>query len=239
MGTLINATAIVLATLFGWLFRKLINENFQKAIMTAMGLGLLVLSIGWFIKDFLMWDGNTFSTRFDMIILLSLVGGAAIGEWIDLDRRFTTFVDGVEKRYKLPPLAKGFINASLIFCVGAMAILGSFQDGLTGTYSILIMKSVLDFITAMMLTAMLGVGVAFSALSILIYQGGLTLLAQLLAPVIQGDLLIQINLIGNLLLVAIALNFLGVKSIKVANWLPALLGPVLVYVSMYIFSLIS
>lgn len=238
MGTIINAVAVVSATLLGIVFRKQLSEPFQKAILTAMGIGLGVLALGWFLKDFLVITGTSISTRFELIILLSIVIGAAVGEWIDLDGRFTRFVDGMESKYKLPPLAKGFINASLIFCVGAMAILGSFQDGLTGDYSILLMKSILDFITAMMLAALLGIGVALSAITILVYQGVLTLLATVLAPVIQGDLLLQITLIGNLLLIPISLNFLGIKSIKVANWLPALLGPVVVALANYFLSII-
>lgn len=238
MGTLINAIAVVIATFLGIIFRKHLTENFQKAVLTAMGLGLLVLALGWFLKDFLVISGTTISTRFELIILLSVVIGAAVGEWIDLDGRFTRLVDGIERKYKLPPLAKGFINASLIFCVGAMAILGSFQDGLTGDFSILLMKSILDFITAMMLAALLGIGVALSAITILVYQGALTLLASVLAPVIQGDLLIQITLVGNLLLIPISLNFLGIKSIKVANWLPALLGPVFYALFTYLITLL-
>lgn len=229
MGTLINASAVIIATLLGIILRKFLTDRFRKSIMAVLGMGLLVLSLGWFLKDFLVINGSSFSTQFDMIILMSLVLGTAVGEWIDIDGWFTQTVEKIETRYHFPPLAKGFISASLIFCVGTMAILGSFQEGISGDLSILLLKSTLDFFTAMMLASMLGMGVAFSAISILVYQGSLTLFSSLLAPYLSGDLLIQLSLVGNVILVAIAFNFLEIKTIKVANWLPSLLGPVIYY----------
>lgn len=227
MGTIINAIAVVVASILGIIFRKFLSEKFRLSIMNVLGVGLLLLSIGWFIKDFIVLEGAQLSTRFDMVVLLSLVIGAAVGEIIDIDRQFSRLVAKIENRFKLPPLTKGFVSASLLFCVGTLAIIGSFQDGISGDASMLLLKSTLDFITAMMLAAVMGIGVAFSALSILIYQGALTLFANLLSPYLVGDLLIQLTLVGNALLVAMALNFLDLKLIKVANWLPSLLGPVI------------
>ena len=229
MGTLINASAIVIATLLGIILRRFLTEQFRKSIMAVLGVGLLVLSLGWFLKDFLVVNGSSLSTRYDMVILLSLVLGTAIGEWMDIDGWFTRSVEKIENRYRLPPIAKGFISASLIFCVGTMAILGSFQEGISGDLSILLLKSTLDFVTAMMLASVLGLGVALSAFSILIYQGTLTIFSSFLAPYLAGDLLLQLSLVGNVILVAIAFNFLEIKTIKVANWLPSLLGPVVYY----------
>ena len=169
MGTLINAGAIIIATFLGIIFKKGLPEKIQKAIMFTLGLGLIALSLGWFIKDFLVFDGTSFSTRMDLLIILSLVIGVTIGEWIDIDQRLTDLAYKVEKKYNLPPLAKGFITATLIFCVGAMAITGSIQDGLGLGMTTLLIKSTLDFITAMVLASFLGVGVALSALSVLVY----------------------------------------------------------------------
>src|SRR5690554_4345090 len=130
MGTLINVGSIIVATFVGIIFKKGLSEKIQKAIMFTLGLGLVALSLGWFIKDFLVIENNVISTRMDLLIIISLVIGVMIGEWIDIDQRLTDLTYKVEKKYKLPPLAKGFITATLIFCVGAMAITGAIQDGL-------------------------------------------------------------------------------------------------------------
>ena len=230
MGTVINALAIVVASFLGILFKKGLPESIQKSIMFVLGLGLSVLAVGWFLRDFLVIDADQLLSSGDLLILLSLVIGTLIGEWIGIDRRINAFAENVEKKYKLPPLAKGFVSGTLIFCVGAMAILGSLEDGLHGTFSILLVKSVLDFVTALLLSAVLGIGVAFSAISVLIYQGSLTLLAFGLGEFLSAEMIRALSMVGNILLVAMGFNFMGITKAKVANMLPALVIPVIYFV---------
>ena len=229
MGTLINVLAIIVASIIGVMLKKGLPDKIQKSVMTALGLGLITLSLGWFLKDFLSIEGNILSTSRELLIILSLVIGGVIGEWIDIDLRLNRWAERVEAKYKLPPLAKGFIAATLIFCVGAMAIVGAIQDGISGDYSVLVIKSLLDFITAMILASVLGIGVIFSAFSVLIYQGAIFLLARQAEPLLIPELVTAISMVGNILLIGIGINFMEIKKIKVANYLPALLIPIIYY----------
>ncbi len=235
MGTLINAAAIIVATILGILFKKGLSEKIQKAIMFTLGLGLVALSLGWFVKDFLVFENGAFTTRNDLLIIISLVVGVIIGEWIDIDQKLTDFAYKVEKKYKLPPLAKGFITATLIFCVGAMAITGAIQDGLGLGMTTLVIKSALDFITAMVLASFLGIGVMFSAISVLLYQGSITLLAKYLSDFATPDMISALSMVGSILLIGIGINFMEIKKVKVANLLPALLVPIIYYAILMIF----
>ncbi|MCF7931734.1 MAG: DUF554 domain-containing protein [Acholeplasmataceae bacterium] len=238
MGTLINVIAILLATAFGLIFKKGLSEKIQNNIMFVLGLGLMVVSIGWFMSDFLIIEDGIIRTSKDLLVILSLVIGVIIGETIDIDARLNRFAYGVESKYKLPPLAKGFIAGTLIFCVGAMAIIGSLNDGIHGDSTTLIVKSALDFVTAMVLTSVFGVGVAFSAISVLIYQGSITLLASAVAPLMTEDLITGISLVGSVLLVAMGLNFMNVTKVKVANLLPALAVPVVYQLGVWLWHLL-
>jgi uncharacterized protein len=237
MGTLINVVAIVIATFLGLIFKKGIPDRIQKAIMFALGLGLVAVSIGWFLRDFLVIDGTSIKTEGDLLVLLSLVIGMVIGEKIDIDARLNDWAQGIETKYKLPPLAKGFVAGTLIFCVGSMAILGALMDGISGDPTILIVKSTLDFVTAMVLASVFGIGVAFSALSVLVYQGSITLLAMISADLFTAEITRSLSMVGSLLLIAMGISFMEIKRIKVANMLPALLVPIVYYGFLYVISL--
>jgi uncharacterized protein len=235
MGTLINVLAIIVASLLGIILKKGLPEKIQKSVMLVLGLGLTALSLGWFLKDFLVINENTISTHSDLLIILSLVIGVLIGEWIDIDLRLNRWAENIEKKYNLPPLAKGFIAATLIFCVGAMAIVGSIQDGLNGDITILVIKSALDFITAMILASILGIGVIFSAVSVLLYQGAITLLAASASSFLTTEMIQAVSMVGNILLIAIGINFMELRKIKVANMLPAIFIPIIYYLIISLF----
>jgi hypothetical protein len=235
MGTLINAAAIIIATLIGVIFKKGLPERMQKGVMVALGLGLTALSLGWFLKDFFTIDNGDLFTSDDLLIIISLVIGVMVGEWIDIEGRLNNWAEGIEKKYNLPPLAKGFIAATLIFCVGAMAIVGSIQDGISGDITTLLIKSALDFVTAMILASVLGIGVIFSAISVLIYQGAITVLAMFGAELMTPEIIRSLSMVGNILLIGIGINFMELKRIKVANMLPALLVPIIYHVILIIF----
>jgi len=236
MGTIINAIAIVIGTLIGMIFKKSLPKALQESLMLVLGLALAVLSVGWFMRDFLVigTDG-TLSTQYDLLVLISLVLGTLVGEKINIDGALKKFANGVEKKYNLPPLAQGFISGTLIFCVGAMAILGAFQDGLYGDITTLLVKSVLDFITAMMLASVFGIGVIFAAISVLIYQGSITVISYYMGMFLTDSMIVSMSLVGNVLLVAMGINFMKIKEIRVANMLPALLIPILYFIIMSLF----
>ncbi len=234
MGTVINALAIVVASIVGVLFKRGLPEKLQKSAMFVLGLSLAVLSVGWFLRDFLMIDGDGETLELlssgDLLIILSLVLGTLIGEAIGIDEGLTRFAHGIEKKYDLPPLAKGFVSGTLIFCVGAMAILGPIDDGLHGDMTVLLVKSALDFVTAMMLAAVLGIGVLFAAFSVLIYQGTITILAAQFGVLLTDEMIRALSMVGNIILVAMGFNFMGITKTRVANMLPALLVPIVYFV---------
>ena len=235
MGTLINVVAIIVGTFLGILFKKGLSEKIQKSIMFALGLALTCLAIGWFIKDLIVIEDGVLSTQGELLVIISIIIGVVIGEWIDIDKRFNDFMIKIETKYKLPPLAKGFVTATLIFCIGAMAIIGAIEDGLGLGMTTLVIKSVLDLITAMVLASFLGIGVIFSAISVLVYQGSLTLLADYLSAYATADMITGISMVGNIILVAIGINFMELKRIKVANFLPALAIPIIYFLILRMF----
>lgn len=227
MGTLINAAAIIIASFVGLIFKSKLHVDYTKQLKLVMGLVLLLMGIGWFISDFVIIDGNGLETQHELLILISIIIGTAIGSFLKLDERFRALVKNIETKYHLPPIAEGFITASLIFCIGAIAILGVFQDVIQGNLTLLYIKSILDFITAMILASALGIGVMFSFVSVLLYQGLIMLIAITFAPVLPVDLMTYLSLVGNVLIVALAIDFLEMKSLKVLNMLPSLIIPII------------
>ena len=227
MGTLINAAAIIIASFVGLIFKSKLHVDYTKQLKLVMGLVLLLMGIGWFISDFVIIDGNGLETQHELLILISIILGTAIGSFLKLDERFRSLVKNIETKYQLPPIAEGFITASLIFCIGAIAILGVFQDVIQGNLTLLYIKSILDFITAMILASALGIGVMFSFVSVLLYQGLIMLIAITFAPVLFVDLMTYLSLVGNVLIVALAIDFLEMKSLKVLNMLPSLIIPII------------
>jgi len=229
MGTLINVAAIIVGSILGVIFKKGLPEKIQKSVMLALGLGLTAVSIGWFLQEFLSVDGASLTTSRELLIIVSLVIGVLIGEWIDIDLRLNNWAENIEKKYHLPPLAKGFIAATLIFCVGAMTIIGPINDGLYGDQTVLIIKSMLDFVTALILASIFGIGVIFSAISVLIIQGSIFLLASEADQFLTPDMTSALLMVGSILLIAIGINFMEIRKIKVANMLPSLLIPIIYY----------
>jgi len=235
MGTLINVAAIIVASLLGVMFKKGLPERIQKSVMLALGLGLATVSVGWFLQGFFSVDGSSLTTSRELLIIVSLVVGILIGETIDIDRRLNNWAENIERKYNLPPLAKGFIAATLIFCVGAMTIIGPINDGLYNDQTVLIVKSMLDFVTALILASIFGIGVIFSAISVLVIQGGIFLLASQADQFLTTDMTSALLMVGSILLIAIGINFMEIKKIKVANMLPALLIPIIYYLVISLF----
>ncbi|MGB0417667.1 MAG: DUF554 domain-containing protein [Acholeplasmataceae bacterium] len=227
MGTLINAAAIIIASFVGLIFKSKLHVDYTKQLKIVMGLVLLLMGIGWFMSDFIYIESNILQTQHELIILISIILGTALGSFLKLDERFRALIKNIESKYQLPPMAEGFITSSLIFCIGAIAILGVFQDVIEGNLTLLYIKSILDFITAIILASTLGIGVLFSFISVLLYQGLIMLIAITFAPVLPVELMTYLSLVGNVLIVALAIDFLEIKSLKVLNMLPSLMIPIL------------
>jgi len=233
-GTIINVIAVLAGGCIGLGIKKGIPERINQAVTYMLGLSTSVIGLNGMLGTMLTVDAATgrISSSGELLLLGSLAIGALCGELLRIEERLNSVGDLVEKRLGASHFSKGFISASVLFCVGAMTIMGSIQDGLGQGYSILLTKSSLDFIAAIILAASLGVGVPCSALTVLVYQGGLTLLAGALAGVLAGTLLDQLCMVGYAIVVCIGINFFGVVKIKTASLLPALLVPLLYNVPM-------
>lgn len=227
MGTLVNCVAVIVGGLIGLVFKKFIRQSWTDGINKALGVAVLVVGINGVLSNMLTVSDDGFSTSGELILIVSLVLGTLTGEILNLDGRFTAFTQKLENRFKFNNFSTGFINATVLFCVGAMAIIGSINDGLNADHTVLFIKSALDFTAAVVMGATLGKGVVFSFIPLLVYQGGITLLAGTLGNVLVGDLLKQVCFVGYALIICIGLNFLITNKIKTLNMLPSILVPVI------------
>lgn len=223
IGTLVNAGAVLCGSLIGLAAKKWIRQSMSDALMKVIGLATLLIGLGGTLSYMLqIGDDGSVTSDGGMLLLVSLVIGALIGELLKIDDRISRLSGWVERKMRLDGFAKGFISATLLFCVGAMTVVGSFNDGLNHDPSLLFVKSAMDCASSVFLSAALGVGVLFAFVPLLLYQGALTLCAGLLAPVLAGDTLDAVCLVGYAMIVAIGLNLTGASKFKTANLLPAL-----------------
>jgi len=230
-GTIINAVAIVIGSLIGLIFNRSLNKDIEYSIQKALGIAVTVVGLNGIITNMITVgaDGKLSSSG-ELLLVVSLVLGMLIGELLKIEDRMNGIGNVIEKRFKLESFSVGFLNAGTIFCVGAMAIIGALNDGLTGDSSILIIKSTLDFTCAIVLSASLGVGVIFSAIPVFFYQGVIALLASYLGKFLVGDLLNQICMVGYAIILCIGINFLASTKTKTANLIPAIFIPVIYYI---------
>ncbi len=229
MGTLINAALIILGGIIGLVFKKAVSKQMEYSIHKATGVAVLIIGICGVLSAMLKTKADgTISSSGELILVVSLALGTFIGELLKLETRLNKGCKWIESKFKMSNFSAGFITATMIYCIGAMAIVGAINDGLLGDSSTLITKGIIDGITSVVLAASLGYGVLFSAIPILIYQGGMTLLAGLLENVLAGELLSNICMVGYALVMCIGINFLynSDKQIKTVNMLPSLLIPV-------------
>ena len=228
MGTLINAALILLGGVIGLVFKKAVSKEMEYSVHKATGVAVLVIGICGILSSMLTVTEGKLSSSGELILVVSLTLGTFLGELLKLEERLNKGCKWIESKCKMSNFSAGFITSTMIYCVGAMAIVGSINDGLLGDSSTLITKGILDGVTSVVLAASLGYGVLFSAIPILLYQGGMTLLAGLLDQVLVGELLSNICMVGYALVMCIGINFLynGDKKIKTVNMLPSLLVPV-------------
>lgn len=230
IGTLINAAAIIIGSLIGWLLKRWINAELEITIMHILGAITIIIGLNGLLTAMITSDtAGVLHSHNELLLLGSMVGGAFVGEKLKIEQRINQWGAKLEKKFAIDNFTQGFISATVIFCVGAMTIVGSMNDGLYGDYSMLLMKSGMDFIASMILCASLGISVMASAISVLCIQGGISLLAPLLEPVFTIELMNLISMVGYGIVFIIGLNFIGVKNIKTANLLPALIVPIIYY----------
>jgi uncharacterized membrane protein YqgA involved in biofilm formation len=215
----------------GLLVKGGLSKRFEQTIFSAVGLAVIFIGLGGAMAGLLVFEDGALDTRYTMLMVLSLILGAVTGELLNIEKGLNNLGEWVKA--KLPPrlagntFVDGFVTASMLFCVGAMAIVGALEDGLSGDHSVLLAKSVLDGITSLLFASTLGIGVAFSAFPLLIYQGGITLLAQVLRPFLTDELIGQMSCIGSVLIFAIGVNMIFGKKISVCNLLPAIFFPII------------
>lgn len=227
-GTLVNTAAVVAGGCVGLVLKKGVEKIDSDAVNKAMGVAVIVLGLNGVIGSmFTVNADGTLSSSGELLLIVSLVLGVLAGEALRIDDRLGGLSGLVEKKFHLTGFAQSFVNGTLIYCVGAMAIIGALNDGLRADASVLYIKSMLDGISSVVLAATMGPGVIFSAIPVLLYQGAITLLAGALEPLLAGALLTQICSVGYCLVLCIGINFLGAAKIKTANLLPALLVPAL------------
>ena len=221
IATVVNAAAIILGSLLGILFGKKVRREHMDTI--AQGLSIVVLVIG---------VGPAIATNNILAVIICLVAGTIVGEFLDIERRLDRLGEALKARFARGnngSFTQGFVTASLLMCIGSMAVMGSLEAGIHQNYSILFSKSVIDGVMAVTFAAAMGIGVAFAALPIFVYQGALTLLASYLAPYLSDAVVTEMSAVGGILLIGTALNMLEIlpRRIRVGNLLPAILLPIL------------
>ena len=227
IGTLINVGGIILGGLFGLLFGNFIKPRVQDTLMKANGLCVLFLGIVGTLEQMVSVSDGRLVSSGTMMMILSLSLGALIGEWIDLDHKMERFGEWLKQKTgnaKDKMFVDGFVTASLTVSIGAMAIVGALQDGLTGNYSTLVTKAILDLIIICVMTASMGKGCIFSAIPVALLQGSVTLLARTIEPIMTETALSNLSFVGNMLIFCVGVNlFFENTRIKVANMLPAII----------------
>ena len=229
LGTLVNVLAIVIGSGIGMLCKGGLKERFQQVLMQACGLATMFIGMaGAFEMIFTVEDGRIRSGA-TMLVVVSLVLGGLIGELINIEKGLDRLGEKLRKLMRANGdnrFVEGFVTASLVVCVGAMAICGPLEEGLTGNSQTLFIKAILDLVIVAVFASVYGLGVAFSALSVGVYQGLITVFAVFIAPFMSDHLITNLSGVGSVLIFSIGLNLLFPKKIRVGNLLPALLVPV-------------
>jgi len=218
LGTVVNTLAIICGSLLGLGLRGGIPDRFKESVIAAIGLAVMLIGV----RSALRTDAL-------LTVIVSMALGSLAGEALGIESRLERLGHwiGAHLARGADGVARGFVTASLVFCVGAMAIVGSLESGLAGNHQTLYAKSLLDGVTSVVFASTLGIGVIFSALSVLVYQGTITLSAALLKPLLTPAVIEQMTAVGGLLILAIGFNILGVRRLRIGNMLPAILLPLL------------
>jgi uncharacterized membrane protein YqgA involved in biofilm formation len=227
LGVIVNSLAIIIGGLIGLVLKQGLSERLKVVVMQGIGLSVIVIGLSGALKSESL-----------LLLVLSLAIGGLVGSLLQIEYRLDMLGLKIEKRFKGKEegsFAKGFVTASLVYCVGAMAIVGSIEAGVSGNYDTLYIKSLLDGVTAIVFAATLGFGVLFSSVSVFLYQGVIVVLGMLLGNYMPDILVIEMSAVGSVLIMAIGINILEIKRIHVGDLLPAVLVPIVYYLLLYIF----
>lgn len=231
-GFLVNAIGVIVGGMIGLLFRKFIKKEYCDAVLKGMGIVVLLVGLFGVIENTVTFSEGKIAFEGTLLLIISIGVGTFIGELLKIDDHLNNFALKLEQKINKGKISEGFITATALYCVGAMTIIGTLNDTL-GSPETIYLKSALDMVTSIVLASTLGIGVLFSAGSIIIYQGLLTLVFALLNSVIDQNSLLEltklISMVGYILVMAIGLNFLIKDKIKVTNMLPAILIPIIYY----------
>ena len=234
IGTIFNVAMIVVGSIAGLILKKYLPKRITGTVMQGVGLAVIIIGISGALSAAFTIVNDSISSEHTLLMIISLAVGALIGELIRIESRLDSFAKFCEKKLTKPgdesTFTQGFVTATLIFCVGSMAIVGSLEDGINQNGDILFAKSLLDGITSMVLASTLGFGVIFSAVAVGLYQGTITVLAMSVAPYISDTLVSQMSLIGSVLIMSIGLNMLQISKIKTGNLLPAIFIPIIYHI---------
>lgn len=225
LAVFINVATVLIGSTIGLIFGSRIKENYTQGIMTAIALCTFVIGVQ-----------SAVQTSNILIVMVCLVIGTVIGVWLKLDDRMNGASDRIKERLKGTRLGKGpfaeaFMTTTMLFCVGTMTVIGSIEAGLNHNYEILIAKSVMDLMSSLIFAAALGAGVMLSALSVLVIQGGIALLASVAAPILTTEVVTEMSAVGGTLFIGMAINLLGIshKHIKIGDMLPGIFLPILYF----------
>lgn len=229
-GTLINCALIIVGTLLGIAAKKVLPEHVKDTMMHAVGLIVMFIGIGGAVSASLTYADGIFGTKDTLIMILSMALGAALGELIDIEKHLDALGVRCQKKFaagESATFAAGMVTATLLFCVGAMAVVGALDNGIRKNADVLIAKSIIDGISSMILASTLGIGVLFSAAAVFVYQGAISLLGVYIEPYLTDAVISQMSFVGSILIFAIGLRMLNIAKIKVGNLLPAVFMPIL------------
>lgn len=227
LGTIVNALAIAAGAFLGKLIKNGLPVKYKEIIMQAIGLAVIVIGLSGALK---FTDINASGLGADpmLMVVISLVLGGIIGEWLKIEQRLDGLAHVLQSKFaEEGTFAQAFVTASLVYCVGAMAIMGSLESGLSGNHQTLFAKSILDGTTAVVFSSSLGIGVAFAAIPVFIYQGAITLAASALKDLLTSEIVALMSSVGGVLIMGIGLSLLDIKAIKIGNLLPAIFVPLI------------
>lgn len=221
LGTIVNSIAIIGGSILGILLRNGIKDEYKSTIMDGIGLAVVIIGIMGGIKS-----------ENIILVIASIVIGGLIGEVIGIEKKLDNLGDRLKRSFAKGDsnFTRGFVTASLVYCIGAMAIIGSLESGIQGNHETLFAKSILDGISAIIFASTLGIGVAFSAIPVFLYQGTITLLSNSIKDVLTPEVINEMSAVGGILIMAIGINILEIKRIKIGNLLPAVFIPLIYYV---------
>lgn len=233
IGTVINTVLVIIGSLAGLLLKKAIPERLKESMVQALALATFTIGITGVINaSSTVAENGTLSGNYTILMVLSMAIGTFIGELINIQKRLDNMGNFLQQKFSsgdCSTFSQGFVTASLVFCVGSMTILGAFNDALLHDPTILVTKSLLDMIMSVVFASTLGIGVMFSAVTVLVYQGLLTVCASFLSPLLTGEVIVQMSFVGSILIAGIGLNFIYKPKLKLANMLPAMFVPLVWY----------